>query len=363
MGLTVLIADDESLPRMVLRDHLPWEALGVSTVAEASDGEEAVAQAKKYLPDILITDIRMPRMTGLEAAQRIRTFCPGCQFVFLSGYSDKEYLKGAIRVKAASYVEKPIDLEELTRVLREIVEEHRQRERFTPQSLLFSPSGEGSKDTSSADLGRQLTALGGLIRHREKEQTEAALGKLYRELIRPQALDMEYLRHIYCQIVFLFLNAAQTYNVPAVTQRADFLLYSAVRQETPEQLWGVLLQTARDYFDATEPKDMDIVARVEQVLTRRYPECGLTVQDVANDLGYTNAYLCASYKKGCGKTVNQRLTELRLQEAKKLLTGPERKLYEIAQAVGYADSKYFSKLFTREIGLTPKAYWEAHHES
>ena len=162
--------------------------------------------------------------------------------------------------------------------------------------------------------------------------------------------------------MFLFLNAAETRNVTAVTRQADFLLYSAVKQETPEQLWGVLLQTARDYFSTAEPKETDIASRVEQILVRRHTDCTLAVQDVASELGYTNTYLCAAYKKSCGKTVNQRLTELRLGRAKKLLSQSEQKLYEVARSVGYSDGKYFAKLFTRETGLTPKEYREKHRE-
>ena len=147
MGLTVLIADDETMPRTVLRNHLPWEQLGVTNIVEASDGDEAVEQARICHPDILISDVKMPRKTGLEAAEAVRSFCPGCQFVFLSGYSDKDYLKGAIRLKAASYVEKPIDLEELTQVLMEIVREKQLLESFTPRSLLAQPSEENNCPT------------------------------------------------------------------------------------------------------------------------------------------------------------------------------------------------------------------------
>lgn len=358
MALTVLIADDETMPRRILREHLPWDELGVTCVTEVSDGDEAVEQARVCRPDIFITDVKMPHRNGLEAAEAIRALCPDCQFVFLSGYSDKEYLKGAIRLKAVSYVEKPIDLEEITGVLREIIDERRRLERFEPRALLAQvpaePEGEGA-----FLCGRQrLASLGELIRHREKQKTEAALIQLYREFARHPGTDMEYLRHIYCQIIFLFLNAAETCNVTAAMEPADLLLYSAVKQETPEQLWGVLLQTARDYFRAVEPRDADIVSKVEQYLARRYADCSLTVQDMAGDLGYTNAYLCASYKKSCGKTINQRLTELRLEQAKERLARSDQKLYEIAHAVGYSDGKYFTKLFTREVGLSPKEYRE-----
>lgn len=361
MGLTVLIADDETMPRAVLRDHLPWDQLGVTNIVEASDGDEVVEQARLCHPDILISDVKMPRKTGLEAAEAIRSFCPGCQVVFLSGYSDKAYLKGAIRLKAVSYVEKPIDLDELTQVLNEIVRERQRLESFTPLSLLAQPS-EANHDSGDEKLNidQQLETLDNLIRHREKEKVQTALSRLYRELVRCPGLDVEQHRQIYCKIIFLFLNAAQTYNVAAITRQADFLLYSAVKQETPQQLFGVLLQTAKDYFSWTAPQETDIVSRVEQILEQKYTDSALAVQDVACDLGYTNAYLCALYKKSCGKTVNQRLTQLRIEQAKQLLVKTEQKLYEVARAVGYSDGKYFAKLFTRETGLTPREYREKH---
>ena len=84
---------------------------------------------------------------------------------------------------------------------------------------------------------------------------------------------------------------------------------------------------------------------------------------MAADLGFAHTYLCAAYKKSCGKTINQRLTELRLQHAKELLVRSRQKLYEVANAVGYGDGKYFVKLFTRETGLSPRQYRARHcHE-
>ena len=99
---------------------------------------------------------------------------------------------------------------------------------------------------------------------------------------------------------------------------------------------------------------------MENYIEAHYRNCGLTVQSIAGELGFTNSYLCAAYKKSCGKTVNQRLTEIRLHHAKELLAGTSRRLYEIANAVGYGDGKYFVKLFTREVGLSPREYRGRH---
>ncbi len=141
MRFSVLVADDEKMPREILRDRLPWEELGVERVDAASDGAEALELARQHRPDIIISDVKMPRMNGLELAGAVREMYPECQFIFLSGYTDKEYLKGAIKLRAASYVEKPIDLEEVAAVLREVTAELKKSRRPDPALVFYRGGG------------------------------------------------------------------------------------------------------------------------------------------------------------------------------------------------------------------------------
>ena len=115
-----------------------------------------------------------------------------------------------------------------------------------------------------------------------------------------------------------------------------------------------------EYFGALQPALPDIASQVESYLESHYQDCALTVQTIAGDLGFTNTYLSAAYKKSSAKTVNQPLTQIRLFHAKKLLVSSDRKLYEVANAVGYGDARYFVKLFTREMGLSPREYQKRH---
>ena len=144
MRFSVLVVDDEKMPREILRDSLPWEELRVDRVEEAEDGAQALELARPHRPDIVISDVKMPRMNGLELAGAVREMYPDCQFIFLSGYTDKEYLKGAIKLRAASYVEKPIDLEEVAAVLREVTAELEKRTPARPESGVLPRGGRGS---------------------------------------------------------------------------------------------------------------------------------------------------------------------------------------------------------------------------
>lgn len=368
MFYSVLLVDDEKMPREVLKNYIPWKELHISAVEEAEDGRQALELAKKSRPDIVISDVKMPRMNGLELASCIRELYPECQFIFLSGYTDKEYLKGAIRLKAASYVEKPIDLDEIISTLKEIIKELDSRAK--PDSQLLFYRGENG-DLSAPPNGKLyvyeksvFTDLDRLIRHKKYTETMELLSSLYRNIRQCESTPPEIIRNIYCQIVFLLLSAAENRNISEVTQMGDYLLYTAAKQPMLHLLWKDLTDAVNVYFHAEENSAHDLASRVDDYLSRHYTDCSLTVQTIASDLGFVHTYLCSAYKKCTGRTINQKLTQLRMAQAKKLLSETSLKLYEIAHDVGYSDGKYFVKLFTREIGISPRHYREnlTYHE-
>ncbi len=109
-SLRILIADDESLRLLSLRAQLA--ALGHTVVAEASDGEEAVAAAASSQPDLAIIDIRMPVVDGIEAAERITRARP-IPIILLSAYSEAQLVERAAEANIAAYLMKPVAAEDL----------------------------------------------------------------------------------------------------------------------------------------------------------------------------------------------------------------------------------------------------------
>ena len=121
--MKLLCVDDEFFIRERILRRIPWKELGIGEIATAENGEEALAKARELRPEILITDVRMPRMDGIELAERFKLECPDSRVIFISGYSDIPYLRSAIRLRAVSYVEKPIDMAELEKAVRTAKEE------------------------------------------------------------------------------------------------------------------------------------------------------------------------------------------------------------------------------------------------
>lgn len=127
--MKLLLADDEIITRKGLIENIDWEALRIDQILEAEDGVQALELAKKHAPEVILTDIRMPRMDGVDFAWKIHEILPLTSIIFMSGYTDTEYLQAAIRLKAISYVEKPIDHNEVTQAVAEAIRMHEQRKR------------------------------------------------------------------------------------------------------------------------------------------------------------------------------------------------------------------------------------------
>ena len=103
----LLLVDDEPVVLAGIREILAKENLPIKIVC-CENGAEALQEAMLHRPDILLTDVRMPIMDGIELAEAVRNAYPSCSIVFMSNYSDTEYLKSAIRLRAVDYIEKPI---------------------------------------------------------------------------------------------------------------------------------------------------------------------------------------------------------------------------------------------------------------
>ena len=117
--ITVLCVDDHQLMRTGIIRIIELHP-GVTVVAEASTGEEAVEQFKRHTPDVTLMDLQMPKMSGLEAITRIREFSPNARIVVLTMYERDENIYRALRAGASGYLLKDAVPEELIRVIRDV---------------------------------------------------------------------------------------------------------------------------------------------------------------------------------------------------------------------------------------------------
>ncbi len=115
--ITAMIVDDEPIIRKGIKTEIDWESIGIQVIDEAANGRDGLAKALIKKPDIVITDIKMPIMDGIKLSAALKEKLPKTKVVFLSGYSDVDYLRQAIKLNAVDYLLKPVSLQELVNLM------------------------------------------------------------------------------------------------------------------------------------------------------------------------------------------------------------------------------------------------------
>ncbi|MDQ0112168.1 response regulator [Paenibacillus harenae] len=137
--MRLLIADDDDYTREGLKESIDWEQYGIHDVLLAGDGAEALRISTIGQPDIVLTDIRMPKLNGIEFAEKLSQKSPGSQLIFMSGHMDVEYLRSAIKLSAVEYIEKPIKLADVEQAIQKSVRALQEKQ---AQSAVFRQKDE-----------------------------------------------------------------------------------------------------------------------------------------------------------------------------------------------------------------------------
>jgi len=171
MRCKVMLVDDEYLVLEGLKKLIDWERFDMSITAECTDAFTALRLLRDEPVDVLVTDIRMPNMTGLELAEQARAMNPEMNVVFLSGYESFQYAKRAIELEAGAYILKPIRYAELEKVLDGIARDRRRKKLTRELESKYIDAfpylrnellerwlkGEASLDTVTAHLDERLS--------------------------------------------------------------------------------------------------------------------------------------------------------------------------------------------------------------
>ena len=116
----IILVDDEEEVRQSIIRKIDWKEAGFQVVGDAENGQDALEKIELLEPDLILTDIRMPYMDGLTLSERVRQKHPSVKIVIFSGYDDFEYAKQAIKLNVTEYILKPVNVEELTAILKRI---------------------------------------------------------------------------------------------------------------------------------------------------------------------------------------------------------------------------------------------------
>jgi len=255
--IKVVIVEDEKMLRQGLCMTTPWNELDCEVVGEASNAVDGEACILKLQPDIVITDINMPQISGLDMITRLKDRA-NCQYIIISGYDEFEYAKRAVHLGVKEYLLKPIDDDELVETLNRVVKAvHEQRKYERIMSII--------------------------------EQRDVQPGNGF-------------------------------------------------------SIWV----NEKDVLDNYLEKAISIMR--EQYMN------DLSIKTVADQLFISESYLAKLFKNRTNYTFLELLTLYRMKEAVRLLEQTDLKIYQIALKTGYRDTRYFSNVFRKFVGVNPAEY-------
>ncbi|HTX74341.1 MAG TPA: response regulator [Rectinemataceae bacterium] len=392
----LLIADDEPKIRRGIRSLVERLALGIEVVAEAEDGEMAYEKAIENEPDILIIDIRMPFLNGLELIERLSGALPDRLIVIVSGHDEFGYAQSAVKLHVFDYLLKPLDAAVFEATLR----------RATSELEARSESGRYAVWTRE-QVSRNLPVLlerffkdwiGGSLSHTEVQETMAFLGV---SLHGPAALlaarfserygagasgadrarrfALVAIRTIIAEAfegsgAYVFEDGTETVLalIQGVGEDELIAVKGEIERRASVQLIQVPMLASRiltdpvvDLSDAYEDIRVEladggnceafVVLAVNHV-GQHYWKPTLSLEITAKELQISPGYLSRLMKRETGHSFVEYLNCVRIKKATQLMNDPAARVFEVAERVGYRSQHYFSRAFRKVMGISPSEY-------
>jgi two-component system response regulator YesN len=393
----VLIADDEPKIRRGLRATVERLRPDMKVVAEAEDGVTALALVEREKPDILMIDIRMPFLNGLELIDRINQVHRDCVIIVVSGHDEFEYAKRALQLRVFEYVLKPVPTEMLASVLERAEAElagsrrqnkyiewaHEELDRNMPllreQFLREWVKGQLSNseiEERTAFLGIEMPAIFSMAVIHVVERflaMDPAKEKQRRLLLFAVRMVVE---EAFQRFLPLSVFQDEHDNIVAIAACAggpDWIeAVSRIESDASRSLSQALIlaqkpipEGAEGIPDTYEALTAEVarkssyrtfVVLAQKFIDANYGQAELSLEEVASAVGISPGYLSRLLKQETGLSFIEYITRVRITNAIQLMNDPAMKIYEVAEAVGYQSQHYFSRAFKKVFGRPPVEY-------
>lgn len=396
----ILIADDEPLITQGLKALIEREEPEIKEIAVAADGEEALEWMEngKNLPDILITDIRMPGRNGIELVKKIREEGWKVRVIVLSGYNDFEYVRSMAVLGIENYLLKPVNSQELHATIQNVLEkvkrEQKQRvkaemdENLIRENIinrwLYDSIGEAEllDRAEFLDMDLELSwyqpcilkLLGdGQEVREQREKRDAVFHVCIEEFMKEENcyFSKNYSGDtiaVFCGEEEAAVKNREVLNrcMEAVKERLGFKIYVLLGEEV-EGYWnvaasfreavtkGIYLDEIAEGKEKIDGASSPLARRMAEYVLAHYTE-DLSLKTLGGYFKGNPAYLGQIFRRDTGKSFSEYLKDIRIARAKDLLKGGKYSAQEISSRVGFSNVTYFTSVFKKETGLSPAEY-------
>jgi two-component system response regulator YesN len=353
----ILIVDDERLIRSSLQKVIESHSDIHVVAGVAVDGVDALQWLDSYYADMCITDVRMPKMDGLELIRTINEKHPWISCIVVSSYDDFNYIKESLQLGAVDYVLKPVDRNTLHTAINRSYEKIN-RSRYDYASRLMLKKLPHHRDMLDRWIEQVRTVQYDTMPLMVVDTLDMLESWTGDEFYYLNWLSMAWLGLVSEELtkenLAITLEEGKDlglgeHTIPIDKLRSYFRLCAVRRLEEGANRLFDVSRAAKDqpYRKATDD--------VKSYINEHYAE-KITLQEVADVAVVSRNYVAILFKKSTGTTIWSYLVSVRMQKARELLLNTPMKVYEIANEVGYENSVHFSQLFKEHFGLTPAEY-------
>ncbi len=354
---TVLLVDDSEVALLEWKRMRLWgKGCDFTVSAEARDGSQALKRLEEHPVDLVITDIRMPKMDGIELLQKVMERKLAKLVVFASDYGDFGYARQGMILGAFDYIVKPVSEEELARLLKRVaaglaeINGNRQylkqlEEKLERAALLHYPESEFQQvaaaivtgDPTAGATARKVIAT--LADSLEPPKIVVIIQKGLGEIMDRVAHELPWLER------FADLNRLRRFEC-GNDQNAVAMA---------EQFGSVTADLAATVKRLSFGERSGIVAQVSDYVLGHVDQA-VTMQSLSEALFLHRSHVSEVFREKTGQRVSHYITLIKLERAKKLLSDGALLTYQVAEQLGYKDVEYFSRLFKKYTGVTPSQY-------
>jgi two-component system response regulator YesN len=391
----VIIADDEPKIRKGLRQNVDWSFFDMEVIGEAEDGLEALEISEAEKPHILLVDICMPFMSGLEFVEKLLSFLPDSIIIIITGHDEFSYAQQALKFGVFDYLLKPVSQDQLNAVMAaakgrlietkymewssQQISKHLPliKERFLNDWI----EGRLSEIEVKEQLGflqislDEKVAFGMFLvkiidkiqlhnksREWERQLLLFAVQNVVQDVVMGWGSDIVFRDRKDNIIVIVPLDGRCKFEDEAATIISAVERYvkkTVIVLHKPE-IAGVMemSQGYEELFNEAikESNITPIVMLAQKYIREHFEQENLTLQAAADAIKISPDYLSRLLRQEIGLSFIDYLTQIRIQQAVRMLHDPTKKIYEIAGEVGYNNQHYFSTAFKKVLGVSPIEY-------
>lgn len=351
--MKVLVVDDEILVRKGISMGIDWQELGFEEVKEASNGLEALTYAKTAYPELVLTDIKMPKMDGLELIDALKKYCPDTIVIVLSCINDSEYIREAMKFnRALDYIPK------LSMSTGELIEVIKRAKSYIKESRESQTQEVAMPETHIFNHQKEIL-LRDAIESNDLLEMKNIIQQCFKEAkAQPYSLEQFIDWHeIYALLSSRIKEHQGNMNtLHFENQKAyDYLRQSS----TLDQMEARFLDILTVYIEELKLLKSRVFSKeineAIAYINKNYQK-PLKLTDIAHYVGMNESYISRLFKKCLNINFVDYLNHIRVNKAKELLIQQQLSVAEIAYQVGYQNESYFSRIFKAIEGVSPKQY-------